>query len=63
MEKELFGASKDRNIIVNDKTSSQVSKDLVEFKAIKRDSLYDENSKISNNPPVVCTNTSLAEKH
>ena len=63
MEKELFGASKDRNIIVNDKTSSQVSKDLVEFKAIKRDSLYDENSKISNNPPVVSTNTYVVQKH
>ena len=64
LEKELFGASKDSNIIVNDKTLSQVSKDLVEFKAIKRDSLYGENSsKISNNPPVVITNTYVVQKH
>ena len=36
---------------------------LVDFEAIKGDLLFDENSKISNNPLVICTNTSVVEKH
>ena len=57
-------ASKDSNIRVIDKTSPHVDKKLVDFEAIKRDLLSDENSsKISNNPPVVCTNTSVVPKH
>ena len=44
--------------------SSQGGNDLVDFEAIKRDLLSGENSsKISNNPPVVCTNTSVVQKH
>ena len=36
----------------------------MDFEAIKRDLLSGENSsKISNNPPVVCTNTSVVQKH
>ena len=62
--KELLVASKDSNIRVIDKTSPQVGKNLVDFEAIKRDLLSGENSsKISNNPPVVCTNTSVVQKH
>ena len=42
----------------------RVGKNLVDFEAIKRDLLSGENSsKISNNPPVVCTNTSVVQKH
>ena len=63
LEKELLVASKDSNIRVTDKTSSQVCKSFVDFEAIKRDLLSGENSsKISNNPPVVCTNTSVVHK-
>ena len=52
------------NIRVTDKTLPQVGKNLVDFEAIKRDLLSGENSsKISNNPPVVCTNTSVVQKH
>ena len=64
LEKELLAASKDYNIRVIDKTSPQVSKNLVDFEAIERDLLSGENSsKISNNPPVVCTNASVIQKH
>ena len=64
LEKELLVASKDSNIIVIDKTSSQGGNDLVDFEAIKRVLLSGENfSKISNNPPVVCTNASVVQKH
>ena len=64
LEKELLVASKDSNIIANDKTSPQGSNDLVDFADIKRVLLSGENfSKISNNPPVVCTNTSVVQKH
>ena len=65
MKKELLVASKDSsNIIVIDKTLPQGSNDLVDFEAIKRDLLSDENSsKLSNNPPVVCTNTSVVQNH
>ena len=63
LEKELLVASKDSNIRVNGKTSSQVGKSFVDFEAIKRDLLSGENSsKISNNPPVVCTNTCCSKK-
>ena len=63
LEKELLVASKDSNIRVNGKTSSQVGKSFVDFEAIKRDLLSGENSsKTSNNPPVVCTNTSVVQK-
>ena len=63
LEKELLVASKDSNIRVIDKTSSQVGKSFVDFEAIKRDLLSGENSsKISNNPPVVSTNTYLLFK-
>ena len=63
LEKELLVASKDSNIRVIDKTSSQVGKSFVDFEAIKRDLLSGENSsKTSNNPPVVCTNTSVVQK-
>ena len=64
LEKELLVASKDSHIIVTGKTSSQVGKDLVDFEAIKRDLVSGENSpKLLNNPPVVCTNTSVVQKH
>ena len=64
LEKELLVASKDSNIRVIDKTSSQVGKNLVDFEAIKRDLLSSENSsKCLNNPPAVCTNTSAVQKH
>ena len=64
LEKELLAGSKYRSIIVIDKTSSQGGNDLVDFEAIKRDLLSGESScKISNNPPVVCTNTSVVQKH
>ena len=64
LEKEFLVASKDSNIRVIDKTSTQVGKNLVDFEAIKRDLLSGENScKISNNPPVVCINTSVVQKH
>ena len=64
LEKELLVASKDSNIRVIDKTSPQVCKSFVDFEAIKRDLLSGENSsKISNNPPVVCTNTSVVQKN
>ena len=43
---------------------SQSANNLVDFEAIKRDLLSGQNSsKISNNPPVVCTNTSVVQKH
>ena len=62
--KELLVASEDSNIRVIDKTSPQVGKNLVDLEAIKRDLLSGENSsKILNNPPVVCTNTSVVQKH
>ena len=64
LEKELFIASKDSDIIVIDKTLSQGCNNLVDFEASKRDLLSGENSsKISNNSPVVCTNTSVVQKH
>ena len=64
LEKELLTASKDSSIIIIDKTSSQGGNNLVDFEAIKRDLLSGENSsKISNNPPVVCSNTSVVQKH
>ena len=64
LEKELLAASKDSNIIIIDKTSSQGGNNLVDFEAIKRDLLSGENSsKISNNPTVVCCNTSVVKKH
>ena len=54
----------DSNIIANDKTLSQGGNDLADFKAIKRDLLYGENfSKISNNLPLVSTETSVVRKH
>ena len=62
--KELLVASEDSNIRVIDKTSPQVGKNLVDLEAIKRDLLSGENSsKIVNNPAVVCTNTSVVQKH
>ena len=64
LEKELLATSKDSSIIIIDKTSSQGGNNLVDFEAIKRDLLSGENSsKISNNPPVVCSNTSVVQKH
>ena len=43
---------------------SQGGNDLADFKAIKRDLLYGENfSKISNNLPLVSTETSVVQKH
>ena len=43
---------------------SQGGNDLADFKAIKRDLLYGENfSKISNNLPLVSTETSVVRKH
>ena len=63
LEKELLVASKDSNIRVINKTSSQVGKSFVDFEAIKRDLLSGENSsKISSNPPVICTNTSVVQE-
>ena len=63
LEKELLVASKDSKVRVTDKTSSQVGKNFVDFETIKRDLLSGENSsKISNNLPVVCTNTSVVQK-
>ena len=63
LEKELLVASKDSNIRVIDKTSSQVGKSFVDFEAIKRDLLSGENSSItSSNPPVICTNTSVVQE-
>ena len=60
LKKELLVASKDTNIIVTDKTSSQRGNNLVGFEAIKRDLLSGENcSKISNNSPLVFTNIQL----
>ena len=65
LKKELLVASKDStNIIIIDETLSQGSSDSVDFEAIKRDLLSDENSsKLSNNRPVVCTNTSVVQNH
>ena len=64
LEKELLAASKYSSIIIIDKTSSQGGNNLVDFEAIKRDLLSGENSsKNSNNPPVVCSNTSVVQKH
>ena len=64
LEKESLAASKDSSIIIIDKISSQGGNNLVDFEAIKRDLLSGENSsKISNNPPVVCSNTSVVQKH
>ena len=64
LEKELLATSKDSSIIVIDKTLSQGGNDLVDFEAIKSDLLPGENfSKISNNPPAVCTNRSVVQKH
>ena len=52
------------NIRVIDKISSQVGKKLVDFEAIKRGLLSIKiSSKISNNPPVLCTNTSVVQKN
>ena len=63
LEKELLVASKDSNIRVIDKTSSQVGKSFVDFEAIKRDLLSGENSsKTSNKPPVICTNTTVVQE-
>ena len=62
--KELLIASKDSTISAIDKTSLQVGKNVVDFETTKRDLLSGENSpKISNNPPVVCTNTSVVQNH
>ena len=64
LEKELLAASKDSSIIIIDKTSSQGGNNLVDFEAIKRDLLSSgSSSKISNNLPVVCSNTSVVQKH
>ena len=64
LQKELLSASKDCNIIANDKTLLQGGNNLVDFQAIKRDLLSGENSsKISNNPPVVWANISVVQKH
>ena len=64
LDKELLVASKDSNIRVIDKTSPQVGKSFVDFEAIKRDLFSGENSfKISNKPPVVCTDTSVVQKN
>ena len=64
LEKELLATSKDSSIIIIDKTSSQGGNNLVDFEAIKRDLFSGENSsKISNNPPVVWSNTSVVQKH
>ena len=42
----------------------KLGENLVNFEVIKTDLLSGENSsKISNNPPVVCTNTSVVQKH
>ena len=42
----------------------KLGENLVNFEVIKRDLLSNENSsKISNNPLVVCTNTSVVQKH
>ena len=63
LEKKLLIVSKDSNIRVTDKTLSQVCEKIVDFETIKRDLLSGENSsKISNNPSVVCTNTSAVHK-
>ena len=59
-----MAASKGSSIIVIDKTSSQGGNNLIDFEAIKRDLLSGENSsKISNIRPVVCSNTSVVQKH
>ena len=65
LEKELLVASNDTsNIKVIEKTSSQGYKDLVDFEATKRDLLFGGNSpKMSNISPVICTNTSVIQKH
>ena len=64
LEKELLVASKDSNIRVIDKTSSRLGENLDDFEVIKRDLLSGENSfKIPNNPPIVCTSTSLVQKN
>ena len=72
MASELLVTSKDSNIRVIDRTSPYVGKNLVDFEAInlvdfeaiKRDLLSGENSsKILNDSPVVCTNTSVVQKH
>ena len=65
LEKELLVASNDTsNIEVIEKTSSQGDKDLVDFEATKRDLLFGGNSpKMSNISPVICTNTSVIQKH
>ena len=65
LEKELLVASNDNsNIKVIEKTSSQGDKDLVDFEATKRDLLFGGNSpKMSNISPVICTNTSVIQKH
>ena len=64
LEKELLAASKESSIMIIDKTSSQGGNNLVDFEAIKRDLLSSGNSsKISNNLPVVCSNTSAVQKH
>ena len=63
LEKKLLVVSKDSNIRVIDKTSSQVGEKIVDFETIKSDLLSGEkSSKISNNPSVVCTNTSAVHK-
>ena len=63
LEKELLAASKVSSIIIIDKTSSQGGNNLVDFEAIKRDLLSGENSSKISNPPVVCSNTSVVQKH
>ena len=63
LKKELLVASKDSNIRVIAKTLSQFGKKLVDFEASKRDLSGENSSKISNNPPVVCTNTSVVQKN
>lgn len=50
--------------MANDKTFSQNDNNLVDFKATKRDLFSGENSsKIWNNSPAVCTNTSVVQKY
>ena len=63
LEKELLVASKESNTTVKGQTLSQGGNNLVDFEAIKTDLLSGENySGVSNNPPVVSTNTSVFQK-
>ena len=62
LEKKLLVVSKDSNIRVIDKTSSQVGEKIVDFETIKSDLLSGEKSSKISNPSVVCTNTSAVHK-